>query len=373
MKGGLPLRSAPEPHTQGSEVPSSARRPRRTTKALFWLVDTTFTHLKSFYGIAVTSADKFRLVTRSDFDGLACAVLMKEQNLIDDVLFVHPKDMQDGKVDVDEWDILTNLPYVPGCHLAFDHHASETIRLGDMQFENHVIDPEAPSAARVVYDYFGGDDAFPNVSHTMMAAVDKADSAQFSRDEILQPHGWTLLSFLMDSRTGLGRFRKFRISNYQLMLDLVDACQQHDVDEILAMPDVRERVELYFAQEEQFKKQICRCAKEYGDLVTLNLLDEDPIQAGNRFMVYALYPRAAISIHVIPGRQRKNTVFAIGKSILNRTSEVNVGELCLEYDGGGHKNAGACQVSNESAASVLRELIARITAESPNTQSPRSA
>ncbi|MBV8657104.1 MAG: exopolyphosphatase, partial [Burkholderiales bacterium] len=165
------------------------------------------------------SSPKYRLITRSDFDGLVCAVLLKELDLIDDILFVHPKDMQDGKVEVSARDISTNLPYVPGIHLAFDHHLSETLR--NEKRDNHIIIPAAPSAARVVYEYYGAKKAFPRVREDMMEAVDKGDSADFTADEILSPEGWVLLNYLMDARTGLGRFRDFRVSNYQLMMDLI--------------------------------------------------------------------------------------------------------------------------------------------------------
>ena len=300
-------------------------------------------------------------MTRSDFDGLVCAVLLKELNLIDDILFVHPKDMQDGKVDIRRGDITTNLPYVDGCHLVFDHHESETVRLRGKRPENYIIDPKAPSAARVVYEHFGGAKAFPNVSFEMMVTVDQADSAQFSRDDILNPKGWVLLNYLMDARTGLGRFRNFRVSNYQLMLELIDACRHKSSDELLEMPDVKERVDLYFEHSQKFTDQIHRCARVHGDLVVLDLRNEETIYAGNRFMVYALYPETNISMHIMWGVQRQNTVFAIGKSIVNRTSPVNIGLLCLEYGGGGHANAGTCQTPNEKANAVAKELIDRIT------------
>jgi len=304
---------------------------------------------------------KHRLVTRSDFDGLVCAVLLKELDLIDDILFVHPKDMQDGKVAIKPGDITTNLPYADGCHLVFDHHESETVRLGAKQPQNQIIDPKAPSASRVVYEYYGGAARFPNVSRQMMDAVDKSDSARFSRDEILNPKGWVLLNYLMDARTGLGRFKEFRVSNYQLMMMLIEACRTKSIDEVLALPDVQERVSLYFEHSKKFTAQIQRCASVYGDLVVLDLRDEDTIYAGNRFMVYALYPQTNISMHIMWGLQRQNTVFAIGKSIVNRTSPVNIGLLCLEYDGGGHANAGTCQVANDKANSVAQELIERIS------------
>jgi nanoRNase/pAp phosphatase (c-di-AMP/oligoRNAs hydrolase) len=305
---------------------------------------------------------KFRLVTRSDFDGLVCAVLLKHLDLIDDILFVHPKDMQDGKISITRRDITTNLPYVAGAHLAFDHHSSETIRNSGRR-ENHVINAHAPSAARVVYEYYGGASAFPLAWNDMMAAVDKGDSARFSRDEVLDPHGWNLLNFLMDARTGLGRFHDFRISNYQLMMDLIDYCKHHTIDQIMDLPDVRERTTLYFEHSNRCKEQIRRCAKVHRNLVVLDLRDEQTIFAGNRFIIYALFPETNISIHVLWGLKNQNTVFATGKSILNRSSRTNIGALMLEYGGGGHENAGTCQVSNDMADDVLGALIQRITSE----------
>lgn len=304
---------------------------------------------------------QYRLVTRSDFDGLVCAALLKELNLIDDILFVHPKDMQDGKVAITDRDITTNLPYVAKAHLAFDHHLSETLR--NEKADNHIIDPDAPSAARVVYDYYGGADKFPNISDELMAAVDKGDSAQFSKQDILDPRGWDLMNFLMDARTGLGRFREFRISNYQLMMALIDKCREMPIDDILKLPDVQERVELYLDHQPKANEQIRRCATVHDNLVVLDLQNEDTIWATNRFLIYALFPDCNISIHRLWGLKQQNTVFAIGKSILDRSSKTNVGELCLHYGGGGHVAAGTCQVDNDNADTVLQELIERITTD----------
>jgi nanoRNase/pAp phosphatase (c-di-AMP/oligoRNAs hydrolase) len=305
--------------------------------------------------------NKFRLVTRSDFDGLVCAVLLKELDLVDDILFVHPKDMQDGKIEIGSRDITTNLPYVEGAHLVFDHHHSETVRVGKR--DNHIIDATAPSAARVVYDYYGGQPRFPNVSLDMMAAVDKGDSAQFSRDDILDPQGWDLLNFLMDARTGLGRFRQFSISNYQLMMKLIDFCRNQAADEILALPDVKERVDMYRTHAEEFKAQLLRCGRVHENLVVLDLRNEETIWSGNRFLIYAMYPQCNISIHQMWGRQKQNVVFATGKSILDRSCTTNVGELMLRYGGGGHHAAGTCQVDTADADRVLGELMAAITTE----------
>jgi nanoRNase/pAp phosphatase (c-di-AMP/oligoRNAs hydrolase) len=309
-----------------------------------------------------TPAARHRLVTRSDFDGLVCAALLKELGLLDDILFVHPKDMQDGKIEVGPGDITTNLPYVPGVGLAFDHHASEAIRVEGSP-ENHIIMPSAMSAARVVYDYYGGAERFPSISDAMMDAVDKADAAQFSENEILDPQGWILMSFLMDPRTGLGRFREFRISNYQLMMQLIDDCTQLTVEEILRTPDVVERVALYHEHSARAVEQIRRCANVEANLVVLDLRDEEVIHPTNRFMIYALYPDANVSIHVLWGLKQQNTVFAVGKSIINRSSKTNVGELMLAHGGGGHDAAGTCQVANVGAGVVLNDLAATITAD----------
>ncbi len=306
---------------------------------------------------------RFRLVTRSDFDGLVCAVLLRDRNMIDEITFVHPKDMQDGKVEISSRDITTNLPYVPGAYLVFDHHASETMRNNPDCHNNYVIDSSAPSAARVVYDYYGGKKAFPSIGDDLMAAVDKADAAQFNLEEVLHPAGWELLNFLMDARTGLGRFRDFRISNYQLMMDLIEACRTMSIGEILALPDVAERVAIYKEHEPMFIDQLRRCVTVHDNLVVLDLRGEEIIYAGNRFMLYALYPEANISAHVIWGRDKQNVVVAVGKSIFNRSSRTNVGELMLSYEGGGHNNAGTCQLDHELAETQLAEIVRCISAD----------
>ena len=309
----------------------------------------------------MSDSKKFRLVTRSDFDGLVCAMLFKELDMIDEITFVHPKDMQDGSVAISDRDITTNLPYVDGVHLAFDHHLSESIRVGKK--DNHIILTDAPSAARVVYEYYGGKQAFPRITDDIMVAVDQGDSAKFSKEEVLEPTGWPLMNFLMDARTGLGRFRTFRISNYQLMMELIDYCLDHPVGQVLQLPDVKERVDLYFEQQELATEQIKRCATVHGNLVVLDLRDEETIYATNRFLIYALFPDQNISIHVMWGRQKQNTVFAIGKSIFNKSSNTVIGDLCLGYGGGGHANAGTMQVENDKADETLKEVVGKITAD----------
>ena len=301
---------------------------------------------------------KKRLVTRSDFDGLVCAMMLRELGIVDEIKFVHPKDVQDGKIALSENDITTNLPYDPRVSISFDHHESEMDRLKAQETGGKlIIDATKRSAARVVYEYYGGKKTFPKISEELMTAVDKGDSADFSMDEILHPTGWVLLHYLMDPRTGLGRFRDFRISNYDLMMELISYCVDHSIDEILELPDVKERVDLYFEQSERFEAQLKRIAKLYDKVVVLDLRNEEIIHAGNRFMIYALYPEAQISIHVAWGFKQQNTAVMIGKSIVNKASNADIGALCLRYGGGGHRNAGTCQLDNDKVDAELPKII----------------
>ena len=303
-----------------------------------------------------------RLVTRSDFDGLVCAMILKELNIIDEIKFVHPKDVQDGKVELSENDITTNLPFDPRVGLSFDHHESELLRLKDVDTSKLIIEAEAKSAARVVYNYYGGAAKLKNISPELMDAVDKGDSAGFNIDEILNPKDWVLLNYIMDARTGLGRFRDFTISNYDLMMKLIDYCPKHTIKEILELPDVKERTDLYFEQTELFKAQLKRISKVYDKVIVIDLRNEDVIYAGNRFMVYAMYPEVEISVHVAWGFKKQNTAVMIGKSIVNKASKVNIGDICLSYGGGGHANAGTCQLDNDKVDNELPNIIKKLNA-----------
>ena len=307
-----------------------------------------------------TEAFRYRLITRSDFDGLVCAAILRELQMLDDILFVHPKDMQDGLIEVTSRDIITNLPYVEGCHLCFDHHCSEAVRNGNVVRQNLILDPDADSTARVLFNYFGGAERFPRISLEMMEAVDKADSARFTRDEILAPRDWSMLNFIMDPRTGLGRFSNFRISNYQLMKALVDFCRTHSIKQILTLPDVKERVDLYNSQRENFLEQIARCSGVYGNVVVMDYRNEETIYSGNRFLVYALFPESNISVHLLKSRVPDTTVVAIGKSILNRTNPTDVGTLCLEHGGGGHTAAGTCQIPSGQAEEIVPAIVSAL-------------
>lgn len=309
--------------------------------------------------------DKYRLVTRSDFDGLVCAMVLKEMDMLADIKFVHPKDVQDGIIQLDDHDILTNLPFDDRAGIIFDHHESEVSRNEKALKEGaakYIIDPDAPSAARVVYDYFAKDhsDKLSRISEKLMIEVDKADSAQYTKEEILNPSPWTLLNFIMDSRTGLGRFHDFRISNYNLMMELIDACLTKSIEEIMQMEDVKERLDLYNSQQDKFKEQVRRIAKIEGKVIILDYRKEDVIYAGNRFLCYAMYPEIEISINLVKGFKEMNTPIMIGKSIVNRASDFDIGKECLKYGGGGHKNAGTCQVENHMADEILSQIVKSI-------------
>ncbi len=301
-----------------------------------------------------------RLLTRSDFDGLGCAVLLKEARLIDEIKFVHPKDIQDGKIEATQNDILTNIPYVKGCGLWFDHHSSEEERMAFDEYKGK-SDSSVTSATRVIYDYYGGDEKFSDTCfQDLVAAVDKSDTADFTVEEILNPTGWVLLSFIMDPRTGLGRYKDYRISNYQLMMDMIEYCRNKTIDEILEIEDVKERVKRYFEHDECFKGMLKANTTIKGNVIVLDLRNQEEIYVGNRFLIYNLYPEQNLSIQVMWGLNKQNIVFTCGHSFMNRTSKANVGSLMLKYGGGGHKQVGTCQVPIDEADSILEELVQQI-------------
>ncbi|GHU49367.1 exopolyphosphatase [Clostridia bacterium] len=302
-----------------------------------------------------------RLLTRSDFDGLACAAILKDIGVIDHWKFVHPKDLQDGIVTVTDHDVLANVPYVDGVKMWFDHHSSESERLGsDITFEgaNYLAD----SAARVIYEYYGGQKKLPHFED-MVVAVDKVDSAKLSKDDILSPTGWTLLGFIMDPRTGLGRFHDFRISNYELMENLIDACRTQSIEEILRNPDVQERVDLYFEQDALFRDMIIKHSNVRRNAIVTDLRNLDTIYTGNRFLIYSLFPEQNISLWIVDGRNKQNCPIAVGHSVINRSSKTDVGSLLLQYGGGGHSQVGTCQVDYDEANQVIEELIIKINAD----------
>ncbi|MBP7867309.1 MAG: exopolyphosphatase [Acidobacteria bacterium] len=300
-----------------------------------------------------------RLLTRSDFDGLVCGVLLAEAGVIDSYHFVHPKDVQDGLVQVTANDVLTNVPFIPGCGLWFDHHSSEMERLKLMK-EHHFRGTSAPSpsCARLVYNYFGGRERFRKFDESgLMDAVDRSDSGQVTMEEVMNPRGWMLVSFIMDARTGLDRYSDYRITIQELMKDMIRYCRTLPVDQVLKVPDVQERVTRYFEQEKAYEEMIRSCAAALGNVLLIDLHDVKEIVSGNRFKEYVLFPGQNVSLRVLWGRGRLRMVFSCGHSIFNRTCRTDVGSLLLKYGGGGHKMVGTCQVPAERWETVRDELI----------------
>lgn len=304
-----------------------------------------------------------RLLTRSDFDGLVCAVFLTEVGIVDDYKFVHPKDIQSHVVEVTADDVLANIPYHPDCGMWFDHHQSEEdrVRIKDLDFKgaSHIAD----SAAVVIWEYYGGEETFGQKFNELLQAVNKVDSARLTREEIVAAQGWILLAFIMDPRTGLGYFKDFRISNYQLMMDMIQYCRTRSVQEILEIPDVKERVDLYFKQQDLFKDMLKRCCRIDGNLIITNLLEESTIYCGNRFLVFGIFSEQNIELRVQWGKNKGNIVFACGHSVINQTSKTNVGKLMLKYGGGGHARVGTCQIAIADWQRVLSELAEQIKAD----------
>jgi nanoRNase/pAp phosphatase (c-di-AMP/oligoRNAs hydrolase) len=301
-----------------------------------------------------------RLLTRSDFDGLVCAVLLSEKEIVDEYQFVHPKDIQDGTLEVTANDVLANVPYHPSCGLWFDHHASEDVRLELDKLDFQGASYYAASAAQVIWDYYGGEKVFGRRFLPLLEAVNKTDSANLTSEEIVNADGWILLSFMMDPRTGLGRFSDYRISNYQLMMDMISYCRTKTAEEILEISDIQERVKRYFEQQELFEDMLRRCSQVEDNVIITHLMNEETIYAGNRFLVYGLFPAQNVEVRVMWGKNKQNVVFAVGHSVLNQTCRTNIGRLMLEYDGGGHERVGTCQVPFEKWEQSLNEIVAKL-------------
>jgi nanoRNase/pAp phosphatase (c-di-AMP/oligoRNAs hydrolase) len=296
-----------------------------------------------------------KLLTRSDFDGLACGALLLYLGIIDDWQFVHPKDIQDGLIQATDNDILANIPYIPGCKLWFDHHSSETERLGKKAYFEGVS-RKAPSCARVVYEFYGGDEKLSRFAE-MIRYVDKVDSADLTTQEITKPSGWVLLGFIMDPRTGLGRFRNFTISNYDLMRQLAAACSSKNIEDIMDMPDVMEREKVYFEQEKLFLEMLKTNIRVEGNAIVADLRGIETIHAGNRFLMYTLYPEQNISIWIVDGKNKQNCAITVGYSVINRSATVNVGSMVFKYGGGGHSQVGTCQIPYEEAEEAIADIV----------------
>ena len=307
-----------------------------------------------------------RLVTRPDFDGLACAVLLEDLGIIDDYLFMHPKDIQDGKVYISKNDVLANVPYSPDCGLWFDHHSTELERLqlnkkagyGSLTRAYRGFARLSPSCARVIYDYYNGPKELSKFDESgLMWAIDKYDPADLSQEDILQPEKWILLAFVIDVRTGLARYKDFRIDHLELMCDTIKYCRSMDIEDILEVPDIKERSELYFKHQERYKEIVKNHSKTEGPVIIIDYRDQAETIVGNRFIEYALYPEQNVSVKAFWGLNRQNVVLSVGHSIVNRSCKKDVGSLMLKHGGGGHYKVGTCQIETENADNVIREII----------------
>ncbi len=305
-----------------------------------------------------------RLVTRSDFDGSVCTAILEDLGLVDDILYVHPKDMQDNKIEVNENDILANVPFVEGCGLWFDHHSSERARLQiDGKFKG--ASKNSPSAAQVVYDYYKQFKAYAarlKKFEQLIEIAGKADSAKFTKEDILQPKGWIMLAFIADPRTGLGYKHNFTVSNFELMKKLPQLLRTNSIEEILNLPDFQERVKLYHEENAKYEKLIKKSAVIKGNAIVIDLRGCGAIPAGNRFLEYVLYPEQNISLRIVDGKKKEFAMISVGHSIINRTSTIDVGTLTLNYGGGGHKRVGTCQVAYENVDQVVGEMLDLINA-----------
>jgi nanoRNase/pAp phosphatase (c-di-AMP/oligoRNAs hydrolase) len=310
-----------------------------------------------------------RLVTRPDFDGLACAVLLEELGIIDDYLFMHPKDIQDGKVSLSKNDVLANVPYSPGCGMWFDHHSTELERLqlnkkagyGSLTRAYRGFARLSPSCARVIYDYYNGPKELKKFDNSgLMWAIDKFDPADLSQKDILEPEKWILLAFIIDVRTGLGRYKNFRIDHLELLQDTIKYCRSMPIEDIIEVPDIVERTKLYFEHQEQYKKVIKNHSRTEKNVIVIDYRDQSETIVGNRFIEYALYPDQNVSVKAFWGLNKQNVVLSVGHSIVNKSSKKDVGSLMLKYGGGGHFKVGTCQIVTNEADKVIKDIINKL-------------
>jgi hypothetical protein len=285
---------------------------------------------------------------------MTTGVLLKEMNLVEDVLLCQAKDIEKGFVQITCNDITAGLPCRESAYLAFDHYSDQG-GMG-MNQRNHIVDTNCRSTSRVVYNYFGHD-RFNRVPRELLNVVDKVTCADITLDDILYPSGWMLLSHLIDHRTALDRYTRFSLSTAMLMETLIDWCREYTVWEVLSLPPIEERSTCYFANVGAYKLQIMQCATVHKNLVIVDLRNKDIVYPGNRFMIYALFPECNVSLQIIPNHAGTKTTIAVGKSFLDRSLTVDIGKAMRECGGGGNRNAGACDVDNDRVDIVVSNLI----------------
>jgi nanoRNase/pAp phosphatase (c-di-AMP/oligoRNAs hydrolase) len=298
-----------------------------------------------------------RLVTRGDLDGLTSAVIVTMKEPIDEIVLVHPQDITDKRLEIRSDDILANVPYHPDCGMWFDHH---------LLTESNEKPPErfrgryglAPSAARLVYDYYReqspNDVALQRLA-TLVDETDRLDAARLTPEDVENPQSYILLGYTIDSRTGLGSFDDY-------FRKLVEWLKAMSIDEVLREPEVQERVERLHNDQDEFRKLLRRNSFQLNNVVITDLRDVEQLPAGNRFLIYSLFPETNVSLRVHWGPRRDSVVAAVGHSIFNRTCHTSVGELMSRYGGGGHRGAGTCVLALDQAAEAIDEILYELQA-----------
>ncbi len=294
-----------------------------------------------------------RLVTRGDLDGLTCAVLLSLNEEIEDIALIHPQDITDGRAEIGPNDIVANLPYHPACAMWFDHHlhtATANVPLQDFRG----VFAEAPSAARLVYDYYGGEGRMPQFAE-LVRETDRLDSANLTPHDVLAPKGYIKLGFTIDGRTGIGGFERY-------FLDLVDLLKVGTpIEQILEDPGVKSRCDLLDRENGRFENALRRYSRLDDNVVITDFRGLDPVPIGNRFLIYALFPEANVSVRVHWGPNKAFPMLLLGHSIFDRTCKTNVGELAARYGGGGHRGAGSIPLMSEPEQQI-RLVVAELKA-----------
>jgi hypothetical protein len=293
-----------------------------------------------------------RLMTRPDLDGLTCAVLLTRCELADSVELVHPQDVTDRRIAIGPGDILANLPYHPSCGMWFDNHLlTDPKAMPPTGFKGRY--GKAPSAARLVYEHLVP--THPDLARyeNLLAETDRLDSAQLTLADVLNPAGYILVGLTLDPRTGLGRPREY----FDLLLSAV---RDRPVEEVLALPEVRERALRLREQDHAFREAALTHSRLDANVVVTDFRALDAIPAGNRFLVFTLFPQANVGVRVQWGPGHEKVAVSTGRSIFNRTSRANLGVLMSLYGGGGHAGAGACLLPPATADTQIAEIVATL-------------
>jgi hypothetical protein len=287
-----------------------------------------------------------RLITRADLDGLTCALLLREVEPIEQVDFAHPKDVQDGKVEVTANDILANLPYDERAALWFDHHVSQADFSWNPEMKGAY--DVAPSAARVIANHYKSE-KFAKYQE-LLEETDRLDAAILTKEDIVNPQGWILIGYTLDPRSQLPKYQDY-------FRHVMELARTKTPDEILADPLVKERVDALMAQEEAFLKHLQADSRMDGNVVITDVRGKGQTPTGNRFLIYTLFPEANVSMRISDVHGGEKVSIQLGHSILNRTCHTNVGELLGTLGGGGHEGAGTCQPAKADADRVIAEIL----------------